>query len=68
MKTIAIMIRERRKDLRMSQREVAVALRMPPRKISRFESGIQEPSLTEAIGLCHVLRMEIGELSKAVSL
>jgi transcriptional regulator with XRE-family HTH domain len=56
-------IRERRAELGMSQRDLATAAGVDVRQIRRYEAGEQQPLLTVAAAIADALGISVGELA-----
>ena len=56
-------IRERRTELGMSQRDLATAAGVDVRQIRRYEAGEQQPLLTVAVAIADALGISVGELA-----
>ena len=54
-------IRSRRKNLDMTQKQLAKKVGVTDVTISRYENGEREPSFTEFIKLCEVLGMKVED-------
>ena len=54
-------IKSRRKNLGMTQKQLAENVGVTDVIISRYENGEREPSFTEFIKLCEVLGMNIDD-------
>ena len=54
-------IKSRRKNLGMTQKQLAKNVGVTDVTISRYENGEREPSFTEFIKLCEVLGMRIED-------
>ena len=54
-------IKSRRKNLDMTQKQLAVKVGVTDVTISRYENGEREPSFTEFIKLCEVLGMKVED-------
>ena len=54
-------IKSRRKNLGMTQKQLAEKVGVTNVTISRYENGEREPSFTEFIKLCEVLGMRIED-------
>ena len=55
----AIIVREKRIKLKLTQDEMSFLLNMSRSKYNRIENGIQEPSFTELVCLCIMLEIDI---------
>jgi transcriptional regulator with XRE-family HTH domain len=60
---IAEVIRERRAELGMSQRDLAQAAGVDVRQIRRYEAGEQQPLLSVAVSIADALKISVGELA-----
>jgi transcriptional regulator with XRE-family HTH domain len=60
---IAEVIRERRAELGMSQRDLARAAGVDVRQIRRYEAGEQQPLLSVAVAIANALKISVGELA-----
>jgi transcriptional regulator with XRE-family HTH domain len=60
---IAEVIRERRAELGMSQRDLAQAAGVDVRQIRRYEAGEQQPLLSVAVAIADALKISVGELA-----
>jgi transcriptional regulator with XRE-family HTH domain len=60
---IAEVIRERRAELGMSQRDLAQAAGVDVRQIRRYEAGEQQPLLSVAVAIAAALKISVGELA-----
>jgi transcriptional regulator with XRE-family HTH domain len=60
---IAEVIRERRTELGMSQRDLAQAAGVDVRQIRRYEAGEQQPLLSVAVSIADALKVSVGELA-----
>src|SRR5262249_587618 len=60
---IAEVIRERRTELGMSQRDLAQAVGVDVRQIRRYEAGEQQPLLSVAALIADALNITVGELA-----
>jgi transcriptional regulator with XRE-family HTH domain len=60
---IAEVIRERRAELGMSQRDLAQAAGVDVRQIRRYEAGEQQPLLSVAAAIADALKISVGELA-----
>jgi transcriptional regulator with XRE-family HTH domain len=60
---IAEVIRERRAELGMSQRDLAQAAGVDVRQIRRYEAGEQQPLLSVAVAIAEALKISVGELA-----
>ena len=56
-------IKSRRKNLGMTQRQLAEKAGFTDVTISRYENGEREPSFTEFIKLCEVLGMKLDDFT-----
>lgn len=54
-------IKSRRKNLGMTQKQLAKNVGVTDVTISRYENGEREPSFTEFIKLCEVLGMKVED-------
>lgn len=54
-------IKSRRKNLDMTQKQLAKKVGVTDVTISRYENGEREPSFTEFIKLCEVLGMKVED-------
>ena len=54
-------IKSRRKNLGMTQKQLAGKVGVTDVTISRYENGEREPSFTEFIKLCEVLSLNIND-------
>ncbi len=60
---IAEVIRERRAELGMSQRDLAQVAGVDVRQIRRYEAGEQQPLLSVAVAIADALKISVGELA-----
>ena len=60
---IAEVIRERRTELGMSQRDLAQAAGVDVRQIRRYEASEQQPLLSVAVAIADALKISVGELA-----
>jgi transcriptional regulator with XRE-family HTH domain len=60
---IADVIRDRRAELGMSQRDLAKAAGVDVRQIRRYEAGEQQPLLSVAVAIADALKISVGELA-----
>jgi transcriptional regulator with XRE-family HTH domain len=60
---MAEVIRRRRAELGMSQRELAEAAGVDARQIRRYETGEQQPLLTAAVAIADALGISVSELA-----
>ncbi len=56
-------IRERRTEIGMSQRDLAAAAGVDVRQIRRYEAGEQQPLLSVAVAIADALGISVGELA-----
>ena len=56
-------IRERRTEIGMSQRDLATAAGVDVRQIRRYEAGEQQPLLSVAVAIADALGITVGELA-----
>ncbi len=56
-------IKSRRKNLGMTQKQLAKNVGVTDVTISRYENGEREPSFTEFIKLCEVLGMKVEDFT-----
>src|SRR5256885_15774529 len=56
-------IRERRTEVGMSQRDLAAAAGVDVRQIRRYEAGEQQPLLSVAVAIADALGITVGELA-----
>src|SRR5215831_5586631 len=60
---MAEVIRERRAEVGMSQRDLAEAAGVDVRQIRRYEAGEQQPLLSVAVAIADALGISVGELA-----
>jgi transcriptional regulator with XRE-family HTH domain len=60
---MAEVIRERRTEVGMSQRDLAEAAGVDVRQIRRYEAGEQQPLLSVAVAIADALGISVGELA-----
>ena len=60
---MAEIIRERRGEVGMSQRDLAEAAGVDVRQIRRYEAGEQQPLLSVAVAIADALGISVGELA-----
>ena len=60
---ISEVIRERRTEIGMSQRDLAAAAGVDVRQIRRYEAGEQQPLLSVAVAIADALGISVGELA-----
>lgn len=58
---LGLYIKSRRKNLGMTQKQLAKNVGVTDVTISRYENGEREPSFTEFIKLCEVLGMKVED-------
>ena len=58
---LGLYIKSRRKNLDMTQKQLAKKVGVTDVTISRYENGEREPSFTEFIKLCEVLGMKVED-------
>ena len=61
MKNLGIYIKSRRKNIGLTQVELAEKVGLTPLTIRRYESGEREPSFSVFVKLCEVLGMRIED-------
>lgn len=60
---MADVIRQRRREIGMSQGELAEAVGVKPRQIARYEAGEQQPVLSVAVAMADALGISIARLA-----
>ena len=60
---LELYIKSRRKNLDMTQKQLAEKVGVTDVTISRYENGAREPSFTEFIKLCEVLGMKLEDFT-----
>ena len=60
---LGLHIKSRRKNLDMTQKQLAEKVGVTDVTISRYENGEREPSFTEFIKLCEVLGMKLDDFT-----
>ena len=58
---LGLYIKSRRKNIGLTQKQLAEKVGVTDVTISRYENGKREPSFTEFIKLCEVLSMNTGD-------
>lgn len=61
-------VRDRRKELGLSQHQVAAVLDADPSRVSRMETGLQVPTLYELGPLAQVLKVDVLSILNAFGL
>ena len=62
---LGLYIKSRRKNLGMTQKQLAENVGVTDVTISRYENGEREPSFTEFIKLCKILGMQISDFTES---
>ncbi|MBO0872099.1 MAG: helix-turn-helix transcriptional regulator [Pseudonocardia sp.] len=64
---VSEVIRARRKEMGLSQAQLAKAAGVSPRQLARYEAGEQEPSLSAAVDLADALQISVTQLAGQLS-
>src|SRR6187401_532804 len=56
-------LRQRRAERGMSQRDLATAAGVDKRQIRRYEAGEQQPVLSVAVAIANALKISVGDLA-----
>lgn len=64
---VAEVIRARRKEMGLSQAQLAKTAGVSPRQLARYEAGEQEPSFSAAVDLADALQISVTQLAGQLS-